>query len=98
MHYNKILPYLYFCKATDGTVQSLMLTNSCFLKTTLIGLIHRQKGTRLTDSFSQTTWVSWHLKGKTILNFNEATNDGVSVASAGPYANRLQFTVRVYLF
>jgi len=33
--------------------------------------------------FSRTTWVIWHQKGKTILDFNEARNDGVAVASAG---------------
>jgi len=39
--------------------------------------------------FSWTTWVSWHQKGRTILDFNEARDDEVSVASAGPYANHL---------
>jgi len=32
--------------------------------------------------FSTTTWVSWHHIGKTILDFNEATDDGVVEASA----------------
>jgi len=31
--------------------------------------------------------LSWHWKGRTILDFNEAKDDGVTVASAGPYAN-----------
>jgi len=36
------------------------------------------------DLFSKTTWISQHQKGKlTILNFNEARDDGVTVASAG---------------
>jgi len=39
--------------------------------------------------YSWTTWVSRHQKGKTILDFSEARNDGVAVASAGPYANHL---------
>ena len=42
--------------------------------------------------FSTTTWVSRYQKGKTCLDFNEASNDGVflgAVASAGPYANNL---------
>jgi len=39
--------------------------------------------------FSRTTPVSWHQKGKTILDFTEARDDGVAVASAGPYANHL---------
>jgi len=30
-----------------------------------------------------------HQKGKTILDFNEARDVGVVVASAGPYANHL---------
>jgi len=46
-----------------------------------------------TDPFngllSWTTWESQHQKGQTILNFNEASDDGVAVASAGPYANHL---------
>jgi len=31
--------------------------------------------TRLTASFSGTTWVSWHQKGYTILDFSEARDD-----------------------
>jgi len=34
-----------------------------------------------------TTWLSWHQKGKIILDFNEARDDRVAVASAGPYAS-----------
>jgi len=45
--------------------------------------------TRLMASFSGTTWVSQNQKGKTILDFNEARDDGVAVASAGSYANHL---------
>jgi len=37
-------------------------------------------------------WVSWHQKGKTDLDFSEARDDGVAVASAEPYANHLQLT------
>ena len=36
--------------------------------------------------FSRTSWVSRHQNGKTNLDFNEARDDGVAVASAGPYA------------
>ena len=41
--------------------------------------------------FSKTTRVRSHLKGKTILDFNEARDDGVAVASA---ANRLHLADR----
>jgi len=41
---------------------------------------------------STTTRVSWHQKGRTILDFNKARNDRVAVAAAGPYANHLQLT------
>jgi len=41
--------------------------------------------------FSRATWVSWYQKGRTILDFNEARVAGVTVASAGPYANQLHF-------
>jgi len=40
--------------------------------------------------FSRTTWVKWHQKGRTILDFNEArADDRVAVASAEPHANHL---------
>jgi len=39
--------------------------------------------------FSRTTWVSRHQKGQTNLDFNQAREDAVAVASAGPYANHL---------
>jgi len=39
--------------------------------------------------FSRTTWVRWHQKAYTIMNINEARDDGVAAASAGPYANHL---------
>jgi len=42
--------------------------------------------------FSRTTWVSQHQKGRTILDFNEASDNGVAVASAAPYANHLHHT------
>jgi len=42
--------------------------------------------------FSKTTWVSWHRKHKINLDFNEARDDRVAVASAGPYANHLHLS------
>jgi len=50
-----------------------------------------QTNNHFTASYSNTTWVSRHQKGKTILDFNEARDDGMAVASAGPYANHLHF-------
>jgi len=42
-----------------------------------------------------TTCVSQHQKGKsTILDFNEASDDGVAVASGGPCANHLQSSLQ----
>jgi len=38
---------------------------------------------------SRTVLVSQHQKGRTILDFNEARDDGAAVASAGLYANHL---------
>jgi len=35
---------------------------------------------------------SWYQEGRTILDFNEAIDDGVAVTSAGPYADHLHFT------
>ena len=43
----------------------------------------------LNDLFATTTWASQHQKGPASLDFNEARDDGVAVASAGPYANHL---------
>jgi len=34
-----------------------------------------------------TTWISRRQKGYNNLDFNEARNDGMAVASAGPYAS-----------
>jgi len=53
----------------------------------------RQTDTRLTASFSKTIWVSWHQKGTTILDFNKGRDDGVAVASAGPYAKYLHLAL-----
>ena len=47
--------------------------------------------THLTASFFRTTRVCRYQKGRTILDFNEARDVGVAVASAGPYANHLHF-------
>jgi len=44
--------------------------------------------TRLATSFPR----QQHRKGKTILDFTEARDDEVAVASAGPYANHLHLT------
>jgi len=38
-------------------------------------------------SFSRTTWINQN--GPTNLDFNEATDDRVAAASAGPYSNHL---------
>jgi len=38
------------------------------------------------DHFSTT---NWHQKGETSLDFNQATDDEVAVASVEPYANHL---------
>jgi len=46
----------------------------------------------LNGLFSRTTWVSQYQNGKTILDFNDARDDGVAVASAVPYANHLDLT------
>jgi len=36
-----------------------------------------------------TTWESGNQKGRTVLEINEARDDGMAVVSAGPYANHL---------
>jgi len=41
------------------------------------------------DGFSRTTSESQHQKDYTNLDFNEARDDNVAMASAGPYANYL---------
>jgi len=46
---------------------------------------------------ARTTRVSRHLKGTTILDFNEARDDGVAVASAGPYASHLHLASELIL-
>jgi len=37
--------------------------------------------------FASTTWLSQPYKGKTILDFDGTSADGVAAAPAGPYAN-----------
>jgi len=39
--------------------------------------------------FFRTAWVNRHQKGQTSLDCNKARDDGVEVASSGPYANHL---------
>jgi len=41
---------------------------------------------------SKTTWASPYREGKTSLDLNEAGDDGMAVASTGPYANNLHLT------
>jgi len=45
--------------------------------------------TRLTASFLGQTGQAVTRKSQTILDFNEVRDDGVAVASDGPYANHL---------
>ena len=40
-----------------------------------------------------TTLLSRHQKGRTILDFTEARDDGVAEASAGRYANHLHLAL-----
>jgi len=46
---------------------------------------HTQGGNPFNSLFSKITWIIWHYKGWAIVDFNEARDDGVAVASAGPY-------------
>jgi len=50
-------------------------------------------GDRQTQPCSTTTWISQHHKGQTNLDFNEVRDDGVAVASPGPYANHLHLAL-----
>jgi len=43
----------------------------------------------------RTNWERRHQKGGTILNFNEARDDGVAVVSAGPHANHLHLAADI---
>ena len=47
--------------------------------------------------FSTTASVSPYQKGRTLLDFNEARDDGVEVASAGPYANHLHLVTQFFM-
>jgi len=55
-------------------------------------LIHIKYYTHLTAFFNRTNRVSHYQKERNILDFTEARDDGVAVASAGPHANYLYFT------
>jgi len=55
-------------------------------------LLDRQTDThQYSCLFSRTTWASWHQRGLTNLDFNEAKDEEVAVVSVGPYANDLHF-------
>jgi len=80
------------CDVIKSTVNDVCVSFLCiviFVQAALQlcsrGSQHTKTDTRLTAS-SRTTGVSWHQKGKTILDFNEARDDGVKVASSGSYA------------
>jgi len=47
----------------------------------------------ITTSNSQNNLGKPAPEGKTILDFNEAKDDGVAMASAGPYANHLHLAL-----
>ena len=57
-----------------------------FSSVVLRTLLLYYKQTPINWPISRTNRVSQHQKGKTILDFNEARDDGVAVASAGLYA------------
>ena len=44
------------------------------------------------DLFSGTTWLMRYQKVETNLDFNEARDDGVALASPGPCADHLHLT------
>jgi len=71
--------------AVNFTVSTVVCFVECWVTT-----LHLFNGL-----FSRTTWVSWHQKGRTILDFTEARHDGVAVALAGPYANHLHLAPTV---
>ena len=68
--------------------RSVLLPASVYLRNCCFALYKNYYYIRLTATF-RTTWVSRYQKGRTILDFNEARDDGVAAASAGPYANHL---------
>jgi len=43
--------------------------------------------------FSRTSWISQHQNGYTHLDFNEARDDGMAVASHGPYGSHLHLAI-----
>jgi len=53
---------------------------------------HQKNRCPLDGLFFRTTWVSWLQKGQTSLDFNEARDNGVALASAGLYADHLHPT------
>jgi len=45
--------------------------------------------------FFRTSWITRHQEVETILDFNEARDDGVAVTSAGPYVNDLHLSTDI---
>jgi len=55
----------------------------------VVVVIDRQNTRSINGFFSRTAWVSRHHRGETNLDFDEARDDGMAAASAGPYTNHL---------
>jgi len=43
--------------------------------------------------FSGISWVGWHQKDRSMLDFNEARDIWMLAASAGPFTNHLHLTI-----
>jgi len=65
-------------------VNNLLKFNICDYRNT-----ENSNNTHFTASFPGKPKVNRYQKGRTILDFNEARDDGKAVASAEPYANYL---------
>ena len=78
-------------------VASEIFNQSCysFSQLSAVYTYTPQSSNTCLTTFFETTWVSQYRKDETILDFNEARYDGglgMTVASAGPYANNLHLS------
>jgi len=92
-------PYLIHCwpPAGKGTAPCMLdvwyqytnTTSSSSLPPVMTSTNTRLNKNTFNGLFPRTTWVSRHQKGYTSLDFNDARDDRVAMASAGPHANQL---------
>jgi len=86
---NRITFYLLKNAGNNTTLLQLYPFNIHFFRTTWVSRHQKGKSFWILLEQELIRW-QWSQQVSTNLDFNEAREDGVAVASAGPYANHVQ--------